>query len=113
MISEIIDYLMLPAHVQRVVTPLYFIIVILITSSVLYYCVRTNNKNAIRLFLFSLIVWPIIEGIGLITGWRVYYSGNNGLIYFLVAMVEDPGWVALGYVAAEKMYDKWFKNKEE
>jgi len=109
MIQELMDYLLLPAHVQRVVNPLYFAMVVAITSGVLYYSIKTKNRNAIRLFVFSLFVWPAIELIGLLSGWRAYHNANVGLIFFLVGMVEDPGWVALAYIAAEKMYERWYR----
>jgi hypothetical protein len=100
---DIISWLNEAAHVNRHVNPLYFIIVILITSSILIYSIKTNNKRAVRIFIYGFIVWLALE-IGLFaTGIRHYSLENPYLVIFLVGGVEDPGWVCLAYLAAEKM----------
>lgn len=55
------------------------------------------------MFLFAMIVWALIEGFGLITGMRVY-SKDTIIVFIFVALVEDPGWVCLGYMMAEQLF---------
>lgn len=90
----------------------YFLIVLAITATVLLIAIYTRNKRAIRMFLYAMVVWAFIEGFGLITGLRAY-SKDTLIVFVFVALVEDPGWVCLGYMMAEKMFKrlKFFKPK--
>jgi hypothetical protein len=104
---EILEWLREPAYVERVVNNLYFIIVTAIALAVLAYAIRTKNKNAINLFLFSMIVWPLIEGFVWGIGIRFYDSSAPGMVFFVVAFMEDPGWVCLAYMAAEVLFKRF------
>ena len=98
---------MTSAHVCREVNYVYFLIVLTITLSVLGIALYTKNKRAINMFLFAMIVWAIIEGIGLISGMRVYQPYEDKLLIFIfVALVEDPGWICLGYMMSEQMFKR-------
>jgi predicted neutral ceramidase superfamily lipid hydrolase len=109
---DIIEWIAAPAEVSREVNYLYFIIVLAITLTVIAIAIYTKNKRAIKLFLFAMVIWSIIEGIGLITGMREYTPSEARIPVFLfVALVEDPGWVCLGYMSAEQIYKKFIKNK--
>ena len=57
------------------------------------------------MFLFAMAVWAFIEGFGLATGMRVY-SKDTILVFIFVALVEDPGWVCLGYMMAEQLFKR-------
>ena len=57
------------------------------------------------MFLFAMIVWALIEGFGLVTGMRAY-SKDTLIVFVFVALVEDPGWVCLGYMMAEQLFKK-------
>lgn len=106
------EWITSPAQVSRDVNYLYFLIVLAITLTVFAVALYTKNKRAVRIFLFAMVVWSIIEGFGLVTGMRVYSpSEDRILIFIFVALVEDPGWVCLGYMMAEQMYKKFFKKK--
>jgi len=65
------------------------------------------------MFIFAMAVWAFIEGFGLVTGLRVY-SKDTLIVFGFVALVEDPGWVCLGYMMAEKMFKrlKFKKSKK-
>jgi hypothetical protein len=110
---SIIDWIATPAEVSREVNYFYFLIVLAITITVLTIALYINNKRAIKLFLFAMVVWTIIEGIGLITGMRVYNPPEARVPVFLfVALVEDPGWVCLGYMMAEQIYKRYLKKEK-
>jgi hypothetical protein len=94
------------AEVSREVNYLYFLIVLAITSTVLIIAIYTRNKRAVKMFLFAMIVWALIEGFGLVTGLRAY-SKDTIIVFMFVALVEDPGWVCLGYMMAEQMYKRF------
>lgn len=67
----------------------------------------TRNKRAVEMFLFAMVVWALIEGFGLLTGMRVYEPTEDTLLVFIfVALVEDPGWVCLGYMMAEQLFKR-------
>ncbi len=103
MLDLLIDWLITPAEINRVVNVLYLIIVSCIALGVLITAIVTKNKNGIRIYLFSIPVWLFIEGFGLVTGLREY--DINGpmfwITYIVVAVGEDPGWVALAYMVSE------------
>lgn len=99
---------MSPAQVSREVNYLYFLIVLAITITVLVIAIYTKNRRAIIMFLYAMVVWACIEGFGLITGMRVYEPPRDQIMVFIfVALVEDPGWVCLGYMVAEQLYKRW------
>ena len=100
---DIISWLTEVAYVNRHVSPLYFIIVILITTSVLFYALKTDNKRALRVFVYGFVVWVVLEFALFFTGIRQYSIENPYLCILLIGGVEDPGWVCLAYLAAEKM----------
>ena len=93
------------ADVSREVNYVYFIIVLAITTTVLLIAIYTRNKRAIRMFLYAMVVWAFIEGFGLVTGLRAY-SKDTLIVFVFVALVEDPGWVCLGYMMAEQMFKR-------
>lgn len=103
---SLLSWLLEEAHVDREVSYLYLIIVTAISLGVLAYVLKTRNRNAIYLYLFSLPVWGAIEGIGLLTGWR-QYSSSPGLVFVVVSFMENPGWVTLAYLISEKMMKRW------
>jgi len=91
---------------------MYFIIVLAITLTVLGIALYTRNKRAVKLFLFAMVIWALIESIGLVSGMRVYQPFEDRfLVFIFVAFVEDPGWVCLGYMMAEQMYKRFLKKK--
>ena len=93
---------------SREVNYLYFLIVLAITITVLGIAIYTKNRRAIIMFLYAMVVWACIEGFGLIAGMRVYEPPKDQIMVFIfVALVEDPGWVCLGYMVAEKLYKRW------
>jgi hypothetical protein len=98
-----LDWLTEPAFVNRHVSPLYFIIVIIITSSILIYAWRTKNDRAVKIFVYGFVVWMILEFGLFFTGIRHYNLENPYLVIVLIGGVEDPGWVCLAYIVAEKM----------
>ena len=108
----LIEWLTGPAQVSREVNYLYFLIVLAITLTVLGIAIYTRNKRAIKMFVFAMGIWALIEGIGLISGMRVYTPSEDRLMVFIfVALVEDPGWVCLGYMMAEQIYKRFPKKK--
>lgn len=110
---DILEWITSSAQVSREVNYLYFLIVLAITITVIAIALYTKNKRAIKLFLFAMAVWSVIEGIGLLTGMRVYNPPEARIPVFLfVALVEDPGWVCLGYMSAEQIYKKFLKKKK-
>ena len=100
---DIINWLTESAHVNRHVSPVYFIIVTIITLSILYFAIRTDNKRALRIFVYAFVVWLILEFGLFFTGIREYNIEHPYLIIMLIGGVEDPGWVCLTYMVAEKM----------
>ena len=59
------------------------------------------------MFVFAMGIWALIEGIGLVTGMRIYTPSEDSVIIFVfVALVEDPGWVCLGYMIAEQIFKR-------
>lgn len=96
---------MTEAHVERHVNHAYFLIVLAITITVLMIALYTKNKRAVKMFLFAMVIWAFIEGFGLVTGMRVY-SEDTVLVFIFVALVEDPGWVCLGYMMAEQLFKR-------
>ncbi|MCK5261695.1 MAG: hypothetical protein KAJ44_05905 [Thermoplasmatales archaeon] len=96
---------MTEAHVYRQVNYVYFLIVLGITLTVLGIAIYTKNKRAVKMFLFAMVIWAFIEGFGLVTGMRVY-SDATLLVFIFVALVEDPGWVCLGYMMAEQLFKR-------
>ncbi|MBN2065587.1 MAG: hypothetical protein JW771_02125 [Candidatus Thermoplasmatota archaeon] len=106
---SLIEWVMSPAEVCRHVNYLYFFIVLGITLTVLGIALYTKNKRAVKMFLFAIVIWALIEGIGLVTGMREY-SQDVAVVYVFVALVEDPGWVCLGYMMAEQMYKRLLKK---
>lgn len=96
---------MTEVHVERHVNHTYFLIVLAITLTVLVIALYTKNKRAVKMFLFAIVVWAFIEGFGLVTGMRVY-SEDTLLVFIFVALVEDPGWVCLGYMMAELLFKR-------
>jgi hypothetical protein len=100
---EMLDWLTEAAHVNRHVSPLYFIFVVMITSSILIYSIKTKNNRAVKVFIYAFVVWFIFE-LGLFfTGVRAYNLEDPYLVIFLIGGVEDPGWVCLAFIVAEKM----------
>jgi uncharacterized membrane protein YedE/YeeE len=98
---------MSPAHVSRDVNYLYFLIVLGITVTVLGIALYTKNKRAVKMFVFAMAIWALIEGIGLVTGMRVYNPPTERIpVYIFVAFVEDPGWVCLGFMIAEQLFKR-------
>ena len=109
----LIEWLASPAQVSRDVNYLYFLIVLAITLTVLFIAFYTKNKRALKMFIFAMAIWALIEGIGLVTGMRVYTPSEDRFVVFIfVALVEDSGWVCLGYMMAEQLY-KRFPNKKK
>ena len=107
---SVIDWLMEPAFVSREVNWLYFIIVTLISLSVLFYALYTKNRRALYLYIFSIFVWVAIEGGFMLAGTRTYESSSVPLAFFAVAVMEDPGWVCLAYIIAEITFKNFFKS---
>jgi uncharacterized membrane protein YedE/YeeE len=108
----LIEWLASPANVSRDVNYLYFMIVLAITLTVLFIAVYSKNKRALKMFVFAMGIWALIEGIGLVTGMRVYTpSEHRFAVFIFVALFEDPGWVCLGYMMAEQLY-KRLPNKK-
>ncbi len=103
---------MAPAEVCRHVNYVYFLVVLGITLTVLGIALYTKNKRAVKMFLFAAVVWTLIEGIGIVSGMRTYEPHSDRLlIFFFVAIVEDSGWVCLGYMMTEQMYKRFLKKK--
>ena len=109
---SVMEWLTSSAHVSRDVNYVYFLIVLAITLTVLGIALYTRNKRAVKIFIFAMAIWALIEGIGIITGMRVYMPPEDRfLVFIFVALVEDPGWVCLGYMMAEQMYKRLLKKK--
>ena len=109
---SIIEWFTTSAEVSRDVNYLYFMIVLAITLTVLAIALYTRNQRAVKIFIFALPIWALIEGIGILSGMRVYMPAEDRfLVFIFVALIEDPGWVCLGYMSAEQIYKKFIKNK--
>ena len=104
------EWLSQPAEVNRIVNHLYLIVVTIISVVVILYALKVKNKNAIRLYLYAIPVWMGIEGLGLVTGWRTY-TEPRWLVYLIVSIGEDPGWVCLAYLISEKLFGWFFKSR--
>ena len=103
---------MSPVHVSREVNYLYFLVVLGITLTVLGIALYTKNKRAVKMFVFAMGIWALIEGIGLVTGMRVYNPPEERIpVFIFVALIEDPGWVCLGYMMAEQLFKRLKINK--
>ena len=110
----LIEWLTSPANVSRDVNYLYFLIVLAITLTVVFIAIYTKNKRALKMFVFAMVIWALIEGIGLLTGMRIYLpSEHRFAVFIFIALVEDPGWVCLGYMMAEQLYKRLPKNKTD
>jgi hypothetical protein len=92
---EILDWLTETAYVNRHVSPLYFIIVTIISLSVLVYALRTKNRRAVVLFGYGVVVWVILEFGLFFSGIREYNIQNPYLVITIIGAIEDPGWVKL------------------
>jgi hypothetical protein len=105
----LMDWLSEPAEVNRTVSIAYFMVVTGISLTVLYLAWRTRGRdpNTLRLYVFSIPVWLGIEGLGLVMGWREY-TDHVALTYFVVAVMEDPGWMALSYLVASRLFERRF-----
>jgi len=103
---------MAPADVCRHVNYVYFLVVLGITLTVLGIALYTKNKRAVKMFLFAAVIWALIESIGIVSGMRTYEPHSDRLlIFFFVAIIEDSGWVCLGYMMAEQLFKKLKTNK--
>jgi hypothetical protein len=81
--------------------------------TVLGIALYTRNKRAIKMFVFAMGIWALIEGIGLVTGMRIYSpSEDTAYVFFFVALIEDPGWVCLGFMIAEQIFKRLNLNKK-
>ncbi len=102
---------MTPANVSREVNYTYFLVVLAITLTVLGIALYTKNRRAVKMFIFAIGIWALIEGIGVITGMRVYSPPEDQIpVFIFVAVIEDPGWVCLGYMMAEQLYKNFFNR---
>jgi hypothetical protein len=104
---SLLDWLMGSAEVSRTVNGWYMLVVTAISLGVLFLAWYTRDRNALRLYVLSIPIWLFIEGIGLVWGVREY-SDQVGLTYFVVAVMEDPGWVTLSYMVAWRLFDRRF-----
>ena len=100
---DIITWLTESAYVNRHVSPLYFIIVTMISLAVLGYAFKTKNKRAIWLYGYGMVIWLILEFGLFFTGIRDYNIANPYPAIIIIGGMEDPGWVCLAYMVAEKM----------
>lgn len=110
---SIMDWLMTSAEVSRTINGAYVIVVSAIAMSVLAYAIYTKDRNAVRLYLLSIPVWLFIEGFGLFVWGIREYSSQLGLTYFVVAVMEDPGWVTLSYMVAWRVFERQFPRVVE
>ena len=46
----------------------------------------------------------------MLVGVRTYDSSSVPVAFFVVAVMEDPGWVCLAYLVAEKGFENIFKK---
>lgn len=98
-------------EVSRTVNIAYFIVVTGISLTVLYLALATRRRdpNTLRIYLYSIPVWLAIEGFGLAMGWREY-TDHFALTYFIVAVIEDPGWMALAYLVGSRLIERRFPH---
>jgi hypothetical protein len=108
---SVVDWLTEPAFVSREVNWLYFIIVTMISLVVLVYAIHSKNRRAIYLYIFAIFVWVAIEGGSVLLGVRTYESSAAPLAFVVVAVMEDPGWVCLAYMVAEKGFNLFLRGK--
>jgi hypothetical protein len=104
---SVLGWLAEGAYVNRHVNMLYFIVVCSISVGVLATAVRMNDRRAMRMYLYSMPVWAAIEGIGLASGMRIYGS-HQFAVFFFVALIEDPGWVTLAFMASESLFKRLY-----
>ena len=105
---SLMDWLMESAEVSRSINGAYMIVVSAIAMSVLAFAFYTKDRNAIRLYILSIPIWLFIEGFGLFVWGVREYSSQVGLTYFVVAVMEDPGWVTLSYIVAWRVFERQF-----
>ena len=105
---SILDWLMGSAEVSRTINGTYMIVVSAIALSVLAFAFYTKDRNAVRLYILSIPIWLFIEGFGLFVWGIREYSSQVGLTYFVVAVMEDPGWVTLSYIVAWRVFERQF-----
>lgn len=105
---SLLDWLMGPAEVSRTINGAYMLVVSAIALSVLAYAIWTRDRNAVRLYVLSIPIWLFIEGLGLFAWGIREYSSQVGLTYFVVAVMEDPGWVTLSYLVAWRLFERRF-----
>jgi len=108
-----LDWLREPAYVNREVNMGYLLIVTIISLSVLAYAILSKDRRAQKFYMFSLIVWPAIEGFGLVTGMRDYQGTSRLLVWFVVGFMEDPGWVCLAFIISQYWAKKLGLYKED
>jgi hypothetical protein len=107
------DWLMTSAEVSRTINGTYMIVVSTIALSVLAFAIYTKDRNAVRLYVLSIPIWLFIEGLGLFIWGIREYSSQVGLTYFVVAVMEDPGWVTLSYMVAWRLFERQFPKVVE
>ena len=106
----ILEWLDQAASVDRHVTPLYFMVVAAITFTIyIYACQR--DRDAVRFFWYSAVVWMGIEGFGLLAGLRVYEAAYPLNVFFCVAILEDAGWCTLGFLIAKRAHRRWREKR--
>ena len=110
---SILDWLMESAEVSRTINGTYMIVVSAIALSVLAFAFYTKDRNAVRLYILSIPIWLFIEGFGLFVWGIREYSSQVGLTYFVVAVMEDPGWVTLSYIVAWRVFERQFPKVVE
>jgi len=110
---SILDWLMESAEVSRTINGTYMIVVSAIALSVLAFAFYTKDRNAVRLYILSMPIWLFIEGFGLFVWGIREYSSQVGLTYFVVAVMEDPGWVTLSYMVAWRVFERQFPKVVE
>jgi hypothetical protein len=103
----LVDWLLEPAEVSRTINGAYMVVVTAISLSVLLLAWWTRDRNALRLYVLSIPIWLCIEGFGLATGMREY-THQWPLVYVVVAVMEDPGWVTLAYMIAWRLLERRF-----
>jgi hypothetical protein len=110
---SLMDWLMTSAEVSRTINGTYMIVVSAIALSVLAFAFYTKDRNAVRLYIMSIPIWLFIEGLGLFIWGIREYSSQVGLTYFVVAVMEDPGWVTLSYMVAWRLFERRFPKLVE
>ncbi len=110
---SILDWLVGSAEVSRTINGTYMIVVSAIALSVLAFAIYSKDRNAVRLYILSIPIWLFIEGFGLFVWGIREYSSQVGLTYFVVAVMEDPGWVTLSYIVAWRVFERQFPKVVE